>query len=435
MSIEISFGKEGDAMTGRVYYSLYDRLLHEKALFEAFKRVKASKGKGGIDHQEIGDFEVDLSGNIQMLVKELKEKTYDPLPVKRVEISKGNGKVRKLGIPSIRDRVVQQALLTILQPIYEEDFHPSSYGYRPGRSCRQAISKTTVFIRKYELRHVVDMDLSKCFDTLDHDLIIRFMRKRVTDGSILKLVEKFLKSGVMIGNEIEEVWLGSPQGGVISPLLANIYLNEFDHFMKERNYRIVRYADDILILCVSERSAKHALEVATIYLEKTLKLTVNQEKTHITNCEKGVKFLGVEIFCKSTRIQEKNLLDFKDKVKTLTKKNQGMNLEMVIMRLNPLLRGFSNYFRIANCKGVLRNLMQWIRRRLRAIQLKLWKKPRKLQRKLRQLGYTGVFPLIKMTSWRNSNCIQTSLTMPNKWFDELKLYNMELVVIGLIVPL
>jgi RNA-directed DNA polymerase len=435
MSIGISFGKEGYAMTGRVYYSLYDRLLHEKLLFEAFKRVKASRGKGGIDHQDIGDFEAELSQNIQMLVKELKDKTYRPSPVKRVEIPKGNGKVRKLGIPTIRDRVVQQALLTILQPIYEEDFHPSSYGYRPGRSCRQAISKTTVFIRKYELCHVVDMDLSKCFDTLDHDLIIRFMRKRVTDGSILKLVEKFLKSGVMVGNEIEEVWLGSPQGGVISPLLANIYLNEFDHFMKERNYRIVRYADDILILCVSERSAKHALEVARTYLEKTLKLTVNQEKTHITNCEKGVKFLGVEIFCNFTRIQEKKLKDFKIKVKTLTKKCQGMNLEMVIRRLNPLLRGFSNYFRVANCKKAFQKLMCWIRRRLRAIQLKLWKKPRKLHRKLRQLGYNGSFPLIKMTSWRNSNSIQTSLAMPNKWFDELKLFNMESVEIGLIVPI
>jgi len=434
MSIEISFGKEGDAMTKRVYYSLYDRLLHEKPLFEAFRKVKVSNGKGGIDRQEIGDFELDLSGNIQTLVNELRDKTYVPMPVKRVEISKGNGKVRKLGIPTIRDRVVQQALLNILQPIYEEDFHPSSYGYRPGKSSHQAISKATMFIRKYELEHVVDMDLSKCFDTLNHDLIIQFMRKRVTDGSILKLIDKFLKSGVMIGTELGKTTIGSPQGGVISPLLANIYLNEFDHFMKGRNYRIVRYADDILILCESERSAKHAFEVATTYLEKTLKLTVNQEKTHITHCSKGVKFLGVKIFCNFTIIQEKNLITFKEKVKALTKKNQGMNLEMVIRRLNPLLRGFANYFRIANCKSVFQKLMQWIRRRLRAIQLKLWKKPDKIQRRLRQLGYTGYFPKIKMTSWRNSNSIQTSLSMPNKWFNELNLFNMEMVVTGLIVP-
>lgn len=358
-------------MTGRVFYSLYDRLLHVGTLAEAFKRVKAAGGTGGIDRQNIAGFESELGCNLQKLVEELRGKRYRPLPVKRVEIPKENGKVRKLGIPTVRDRVVQQALLTILQPIYEEDFHPSSYGYRPGRSCHQAISKATLFIRRYELEHAVDMDLSRCFDTLNHDLIIKFMRKRVTDGSILNLVNMFLKSGVMTGHRYDEATEGSPQGGVISPLLANIYLNEFDQFMMKRNYRIVRYADDILILCSSKRSAEHALGVATDFLENTLDLTVNRDKTHITHSSCGVKFLGVEIFITYTKIQEKKIKAFKAKVKSLTKKNQGMNLEMVIRRLNPVLRGFANYFRIANCKGVLQRLMEWIRRRLRAIQLKL----------------------------------------------------------------
>ncbi|WP_253952532.1 reverse transcriptase domain-containing protein, partial [Oceanispirochaeta sp. M1] len=262
-------------------------------------------------------------------------------------------------------------LLTILQPIYEEDFHPSSYGYRPRRSCHQAISKASLFMRKYELHHVVDMDLSRCFDTLDHDLILKFMRKRVSDGSILALVNKFLKSGVMKGNRIDEVTEGSPQGGVISPLLANIYLNEFDQFMMKRNYRIVRYADDILIMCSSQRSASHALDVATDFLENTLRLTVNREKTHITDGLRGVRFLGVVIFNRYTVIQDEKIKAFKMKVKSLTKKCQGMNLEMVIRRLNPLLRGFGNYFRIANCKNLFKSLMEWIRRRLRAVQLKL----------------------------------------------------------------
>ncbi len=251
-------------MRVKVYYSLYDRMLQEKALLKAFKRVKQSKGAGGIDNQNIEEFELELESNIQKLVEELGNKTYKPSPVKRVEIPKGNGKVRLLGIPTVRDRVVQQALLTVLQPIYEEDFHPSSYGYRPKRSCHQAISKATLFVRKYELKYAVDMDLTKCFDTLDHDLIIQFMRKRVTDGSILSLVRMFLKSGVMVEGVLEEVTEGSPQGGVISPLLANIYLNEFDQFMMERGYRIVRYADDILILCRSERSANHAYDVASV---------------------------------------------------------------------------------------------------------------------------------------------------------------------------
>lgn len=421
-------------MTGRVYYSLYDRLLHERALRGAFKRVKASGGTGGIDHQDIDDFETDIEGNIRMLMKELRDKSYVPLPVKRVEIPKGNGKVRLLGIPAVRDRVVQQALLTILQPIYEEDFHPSSYGYRPGRSCHQAISKATLFMRKYELKHVVDMDLSRCFDTLNHDLIIKFMKKRVTDGSVLNLVNKFLKSGVMIGNEIDEVTEGSPQGGVISPLLANIYLNEFDQFMMKRNYRIVRYADDILILCASRRSAGHALDVATDFLENTLLLTVNRDKTYITNGSCGVKYLGVEIYSTYTAVQKEKIMAFKKKVKSLTKKNQGMNLEMVVRRLNPLLRGFANYFRIANCRKVFRTLMEWIRRRLRAIQLKLWKKPGRLHRRLRQLGVSGPFMKMKMDRWCNSSCQLASLSMPNKWFDELGLFNMYKVQVGFIVP-
>lgn len=421
-------------MTGKVYYSLYDRLLHGKVLREAFKRVKESGGSGGIDHQDIDSFSTDIEANIRKLVEELRDKSYKPLPVRRVEIPKGNGKMRLLGIPAVRDRVVQQALLTILQPIFEEDFHPSSYGYRPGRSCHQAISKATVFMRKYDLEHVVDMDLSQCFDTLNHDLITQFMRKRVTDGSILALVEKFLKSGVMSGNVIDETTTGSPQGGVISPLLANIYLNEFDQFMMKRNYRIVRYADDILIMCGSRRSAEHALEVATDFLEKNMLLTVNKEKTHITHSSKGVKYLGVEIFSRHTVIQGEKVRAFKIKVKSLTKKCQGMNLDSVIRRLNPVIRGFVNYFRIANCGKLLKALMCWVRRRLRAIQLKLWKKPERLHRRLRQLGYTGSFQKIRMTCWRNSSCQQACMAMPNSWFIELGLAGMDRIKTGYIVP-
>jgi len=379
-------------MTGKVYYSLYDRLLHGGVLIEAFKKVKRSKGAGGIDRQSIESFESNIKDNILKLVTELKDKSYKPSPVKRVEIPKENGAgVRLLGIPTIRDRVVQQALFTILQPIYEEDFHPSSYGYRPKRSSHHAVSKATMFIRNYELEYVVDMDLSKCFDTLDHELILKSVRKRVTDGSILKLIRQFLKSGVMIGDVLELTDIGSPQGGVISPLLANIYLNEFDQFMKNRNYRIVRYADDILILCLSKRSADHAKDVATKFLEETLKLKVNLEKTHIAHSSKGIKYLGVIIFTKFTLIQQEKLKGFKAKVKKLTRRTQGVNIETVIKRLNPILRGFSNYFRIANCNGIFKDLMGWIRRRLRAIQLKLWKKPGRLHRRLRQLGYGGTF--------------------------------------------
>lgn len=274
------------------------------------------------------------------------------------------------------------------------------------------------------------MDLSKCFDLLDHDLIISSVKRKVTDGSILKLLKQFLKSGVMIGNNWEASELGSPQGGVISPLLANIYLDAFDQEMKKRNHRIVRYADDILILCCTEKAAKNALTVATQILEKGLKLTVNQKKTHIAHSSEGVKFLGVEIGSNWTRIQATKLKGFKQRVKRLTKRNSGMNLIEVIKRLNPVVRGFVNYFSIANSKRVLNLLARWVRRRLRAIQLRLWKNPARLHKRLKQLGKKPPFKFIKMNSWRNSLSPLSNVAMPNQWFEEQGLYSMEKVSTG-----
>ena len=228
----------------RIYYSLYDRLLSASALVAAFKKVKSAKGAAGIDGQSIYGFADQEEKYVAQLLTELKAKTYKPQPVRRVVIPKDGGGERKLGIPCVRDRVVQQALLDILQPIFEPDFHPSSYAYRPGRGCHQAIAKVTMFARKYELRWALDLDLSKCFDTLDHELILQAFKKRVVDGSILNLLRLFLKSGVMEDGVVKESDVGSPQGGVISPLVANVYLNAFDQEMKVRGHRIVRYADD-----------------------------------------------------------------------------------------------------------------------------------------------------------------------------------------------
>ena len=273
----------------KIYYSLYDRLLSMKALAEAFVKVKKAKGSAGIDGQSIADFTVNVDEEIARLLQELREKTYRPLPVKRVTIEKPGGGERHLGVPAVRDRVVQQALLNVIQPIFDPHFHPSSYGYRPGRSCHHAISKATRFIRDYELKWVVDMDLSKCFDTLDHDRIITCIRRRIADGSVLNLVRMFLCSGVMVDGSWQASELGSPQGGVISPIIANIYLDDFDQFMKGRDHRIVRYADDILILRRSKRGAENALKQASEFLEGELKLTVNRKKTHVTHSYRGVK--------------------------------------------------------------------------------------------------------------------------------------------------
>jgi len=418
---------------GKIYYSLYDRMLSCNNMNKAFQKVKASKGAAGVDGQSIDKFAKHLDKNISMLILELRNKSYQPLPVKRVEIPKPGGGIRKLGIPSVRDRVVQQVLLDILQPIFDPGFHPSSYGYRPGRSCHQAITKAQMFIRKYDLKWVVDMDLSKCFDTLDHEIIIESVKKRVTDGSILNLLKLFLTSGVMKNGSWQSSTTGSPQGGVISPLIANIYIDAFDQIMMARGHRIIRYADDILILKRTKAAAQNACQQASKYLEGTLKLTVNQTKTHIIHSFRGVKFLGVVIHTGFTRIKEDKVKTFKDKVKKITRRTSPVNLETVIKELNPVCRGFANYFSIANCKKVFDRLIRWIRRRLRAKQLKLWKKPGRLHRRLRQLGYKGEFKKIKMNSWRNSSSPQASYSLPNKYFDKLGLFNIGKVQTGVTV--
>jgi len=417
----------------KVYYSLYDRMLSYENLDKAFCKVKAAKGAAGIDGQTIKAFDNLRQENLTMLVHELRTKQYRPHPVKRVEIPKPGGGIRKLGIPTVRDRVVQQALREILEPIFDPGFHPSSYGYRPGRSCHHAIAKAQMFVRKYELKWVVDMDLSKCFDTLDHEIIIRSVRKRVTDGSILNLVRMFLTSGVMENNTWQASTEGSPQGGVISPLIANIYIDAFDQFMKARGHRIVRYADDILILKRTRKAAENVRDQAIKYLEGSLKLTVNQEKTHIAHSFRGIKFLGVTIHTGFTRIQEKKVKAFKNRVKGITRRNSPVNLETVIKDLNPVCRGFANYFRIANCNKVLEGLSLWIRRRLRAKQLKLWKKPGRLHRRLRQLGYQGSFKSIKMNSWRNSVSPLAHYALPNKHFETLGLFDLKTVQTGIFV--
>jgi group II intron reverse transcriptase/maturase len=275
------------------------------------------------------------------------------------------------------------------------------------------------------------MDLSKCFDTLDHDIIIEAFRKRITDGSILKLLRKFLRSGVMTGKGWEASTTGSPQGGVISPLIANVYLDAFDQFMKSREHRIVRYADDILVFTRSKRAAENACKQAARYLEGELKLTINRQKTHVGHSSEGVNFLGVVIRTSFIRIQEEKIRKFKGKVREITRRNSPVNLVKVIADLNPVYRGFVNYFKIANCQKVFKGLSRWIRRRLRAKQMVLWKKPKRLHRRLRQLGYKGEFKAIKMSSWRNAASPLASFTLPNKYLRGLGLFDLSSVKTGI----
>jgi len=415
----------------RKYYSLIDKVYARKNLYAAFESVKKNKGASGIDHQSIQDFEGKLVENINQLHEELRSKTFQPSPVRRVEIPRPDGRKRPLGIPNVRDRIVQQAILNVIQPIFEPDFHPSSYGYRPGRSCQQAVAKAQQFLVRYDLSWAVDMDLSKCFDTLDHELILQSLNRKISDGTLLKLISQFLKSGVMIEGVIKETEIGSPQGGVISPLLMNIYLDEFDQKMKSLGIRIVRYADDILIFAPTKRKAEQYQRIATGILE-SLKLTVNPEKTHICNVSQGVRYLGFLIRGNYVLVDKERIKRFKDKIRRMTPRNSGIPLTRMIEMLTPVLRGWGQYFRVANCKGILSDLMEWIRRRLRMKKMREWKSWKAFHKQLRRNGFKGECPKISMTRWRNSACFHMSFALPNKWFNEMKLFDLTSLKTGVL---
>ena len=409
------------------WYSLYDKVYERTNLVRSFHKVKQNNGMSGIDGQSVANYGDNLSAELCQLEKELREKSYRPQAVKRVYIDKPDGGERPLGIPTVRDRVVQQALLNVLQPIFDPEFHPSSYGYRPGRSAARAVAKAERFMNRYGLNHVADMDLSKCFDTLDHDLILQGVNRKVSDGSILNLIDLFLKSEMEEDGIVKATEIGCPQGGVISPLLMNIYLDSFDQYMKSLGIRIVRYADDILIFARTRSEAGRYRAIATKYLERALHLRVNEVKTHLTDKWEGVAFLGFIITSRGVRINPKSVKKFKAKVRQLTPRNSGRNLLMQIAELNMLLRGFANYFRIGLVQSLFRDLMSWIRRRLRMKKMREWKSWKGLHKQLRRMGHKGSFKKISMTRWRNAGCTLLHMALPNEWFAEQGLYNMERV--------
>jgi len=414
------------------WYSLIDKVYDKKNLYKSFKQVKSNKGAPGEDGETIEIFNEKLEFNIEKLHHELKTNTYNASPVKRVYIDKDDGTKRPLGIPTVRDRIVQQALRNVIEPIFEPNFHPSSFGYRPNRSCHHAIAKAEMFMNKYGFEYVVDMDLSKCFDTLNHEIILGTVNEKISDGRILKLINQFLKCGIKEKFEVQETNIGSPQGGVISPLLMNIYMTKFDNYMKEKKIRIVRYADDILIFARTKADAGKYKALAIKFLEEELKLQVNTKKTHIANIHDGVAYLGFIIKKNYMKIHPKRIEKFKDKIRKLTPRNSGLNINMIVSRINPVIRGWTNYFRIANCKNEFAKLFSWIKRRLRMKKMKEWKTPNKLHKQLRRLGYEGQFKKISMSRWRNSISTLVHMALPNSWFEEIKLFNMSKVEVNIL---
>jgi group II intron reverse transcriptase/maturase len=353
------------------WHSLSNQFMDMRNLELAWSRVRANHGCAGIDRMDIDTFEAHLEQNLLEIQRLLKEKKYSPQPVRRVFIPKADGRQRPLGIPTVRDRIVQQAVKNILEPIFEEGFLPCSYGYRPGKSAHQAVQKSREFMRR-GYGWIVDADIEGFFDHVDHEILMDLVREKIADGRILDLIEAFLKSGVMMDGEYRESIEGTPQGGVISPLLANIYLHHFDRRMGEEGFIRVRYADDFLVFCRDEAQAKRALETARNILEKELHLRLHPDKTRIVCVSKwtDVEFLGFRFNSYRCSPRDRAIKKFRDSIKRETRRQQPKNVSMVIEKINPIISGWGRYYRIGTVKGCFETLDMWIRGRVRCFKAK-----------------------------------------------------------------
>jgi len=373
--------------TDRPEYGLLEQILSPSNLNRAFKRVRSNKGSGGIDKMEVESLQDHLVETKEKLIQSILDGRYRPNPVRRVEIPKEKGK-RSLGIPTVVDRVIQQAIAQILSPIYEKQFSENSYGFRPGRNAHQALNKCRNHITD-GYKYAVDMDLEKFFDTVNQSKLIEVLSRTVQDRRVISLIHKYLNAGVVVRDRFEETRMGVPQGGPLSPLLSNIMLNELDKELEKRGHRFVRYADDLVILCRSKRSAERTLANIVPFIEKKLFLKVNREKTTVAYIS-GIKFLGYSFYVSKgegrLRVHPKSIAKMKEQIRTLTSRSNGWGYARRKEALRLYITGWVNYFRLADMTKLLSRVDSWYRRRLRMIIWKHWKRVRTRGRNLMKLG-------------------------------------------------
>jgi RNA-directed DNA polymerase len=409
--------------------NLMQEILNHDNIRRAYKQVKQNKGVAGIDHMAVEDFATWYVQEGDILLKRLYAGNYQPQGVKQVEIPKPNGGKRKLGIPTVTDRIIQQAIAQVLSPIYELQFSDHSYGFRPRRNAHQALLKASGYVEEGS-QIVIDMDLKTFFDVVNHDRLMYRLSETIGDKALLKLIRKYLQSGIMIDGVISQRMEGTPQGSPLSPLLSNIVLDELDKELERRGHKFVRYADDCNIFVRSQVAGERVMQSVSNFIEGKLKLIVNKEKSKVCYVDQ-TKFLGYTIQNGGfLTIAVKSLERLKEKVRKITKRKRGVKFEQIITELTPVLRGWLQYFQYAKCQKLLQTLDSWIRRKLRCFRMKQCKRTITLQRFLESMGVkkwqSWILALSGKGHWRKSNCPQANQAMGNLWFDEKGLFNLTL---------
>jgi group II intron reverse transcriptase/maturase len=403
---------------------LLEQIVSPENLNRAYKRVKRNKGAGGVDGMGVDELLQYLKDNGEEIRESILAGKYRPAPVRRVEIPKENGKKRKLGIPTAVDRVIQQAIAQVLTPIYEPKFAETSYGFRPGKSAHDALRKCQTYLEEGYV-WAVDMDLEKFFDTVNQSKLMEILARDIKDGRVLSLIHKYLRAGAVWCGRFEDTEIGVPQGGPLSPLCANIMLNELDHELLKRGHRFVRYADDMVILCKSKASARQALEHIIPYVERKLFLKVNREKTVVSYAGK-IKFLGYGFYKSQKgfrmRVHQKAKSRMKGKVKELTSRRNIQSYEEWKKKLKQFIEGWINYYKLADMGNLLKDTDEWMRRRIRMVFWKRWKRVRTRYRNLEKLGIShsnaGILANSRKGYWRIANSPILKVALSNQRLDK-----------------
>ncbi|MEL3960273.1 group II intron reverse transcriptase/maturase [Lysinibacillus endophyticus] len=409
---------------------LLNQILSRENMLQALKRVEQNKGSHGVDMMPVQNLRQHIVENWLSIKEAILKGTYEPMPVRRVEIPKPDGGVRLLGIPTVTDRLIQQAIAQVLSKVYDPTFSENSYGFRPNRSAHDAVRKAKEYIRDGH-RWVVDMDLEKFFDKVNHDRLMGTLAKRIQDKPLLKLIRKYLQSGVMINGVVSSTLEGTPQGGPLSPLLSNIVLDELDKELERRGYKFVRYADDCNIYVKSKRAGLRTMASIQRFIEGKLRLKVNEKKSAVDRPWKR-KFLGFSFTYHKepkVRIAKESLKRMKNKVREITSRKMPYPMEYRIQKLNQYLMGWCGYFALADTKSIFLELDKWIRRRLRMCLWKNWKKPKTKIRNLIQLGVPQwqayEWGNTRKSYWRISNSPILHRTLGNSYWRNQGLKSLE----------